>query len=288
MGTGVSCGSDSKTDGHKGGQSPGAPTAMPPDDKKVETDTKSTTKISKDDDPKASPISPPRVQPRPGEDDDDGIAEDGTPSSDEKPTAGPSETEEAELVSRMAYSTPEEMTLGEESLVEARITADPDEPLHEGFPGDHPTGEKELPYRPGISMCVELVGAGFEIEPQPTGTEPCARKTIPESGHVDWSWNVTPEDSGRLELIYKVHIFGDGGEASTRAAHREKREVRVRVTVRHWIDDNLVWLAGVITALLGAALVIRKVVIIVAKRRAGDEDGEAGDEDEGGDGGDDD
>lgn len=172
------------------------------------------------------------------------------------PPAGPGETPPAEptvkecLGGKIAFRPPSPMKQGEtrQFTVNAVIKNSPADPT-EDLPGKNQVQVRNTPICK--KMRAELTGAGFKIERLNSTT---GQIYIPPDGRGQWSWNITPTESGQKELTLTLFAPGQDNWDMNLETYTEPIEVRVGFwyAIGEWIKNWWVLIGGGVIALVGA------------------------------------
>ncbi|MBP1468907.1 hypothetical protein EYB53_024575 [Candidatus Chloroploca sp. M-50] len=170
---------------------------------------------------------------------------------------------------KMLFNPPAEMIVGKAEMIVLRLSRDiNDTTLATNVPGEGEPAIEEVPYL-GLHMQASLRGEGFEIVPLAEEDQ-----IVPRVGYAEWSWEVTPTESGVKKLILvataKVELAKD--DVEYRSLPVIERETYVNVSITYSFRKLLAasWKYLVSLAVLGVVVFnLSRLVLqqMEAKRR---------------------
>jgi hypothetical protein len=154
------------------------------------------------------------------------------------------------------FNPPKEMKVGDEELVEVRITQNITENLTKGLEGrgDPLINETKV----STTMKVRLTGKNFDIAPQ-NGAE----QIIESDKYTEWKFYVTPLKPGiqTLHLTYYVIISIPGYDGKGKEYEVGDREINVIVNPARFLKSNWQFIVATLLTIVGliiAVIAIRK------------------------------
>ena len=154
------------------------------------------------------------------------------------------------------FNPPKEMKVGDEELVEVRITQNITENLTKGLEGrgDPLINETKV----STTMKVRLTGKNFDIAPQ-NGAE----QIIESDKYTEWKFYVTPLKPGiqTLHLTYYVIISIPGYDGKGKEYEVGDQEINVIVNPARFLKSNWQFIVATLLTIVGliiAVIAIRK------------------------------
>lgn len=146
----------------------------------------------------------------------------------------------------IAYNAPDSMLLGETQEVYLLLSptasvADLQKGLESRIQGNQPLEGAQI--KIAERMQASLTGAGFEVSPRGPQTQ-----LVSQSEPTEWRWNVTPKQTGALQLQLDVYalLIPKDGTPLPRKIRTFSRPINVKVTfsqrIAGFVSGNWQWL----------------------------------------------
>jgi hypothetical protein len=159
---------------------------------------------------------------------------------------------------RITFNPPEKMFVGKQERLEVRISQDLQADLARDLVGTGTARTELIPV--SQSMKISLLGKPY-FNVESLNSE---EQLITTKGFTQWSWDVTPLETGEhpLHLSVRVVIRLQDGSEKTKDYPVKDTFVLVKITPRTWISrflrNDWHWIAGTLLLPL-AAFVVKKI-----------------------------